>query len=113
MTLRGHRHRYLRTAAAIASGVLAFPAAGRAADLPLKAPALKAVYDWTGLYIGAHAGVTRGTSSATLTDPTVAFPVVAPGATLISVSILQDEQGTSILDNIDVNGKFIGKPGRR
>jgi hypothetical protein len=48
-----------------------------------------------------------------LTDPAVAFPVVAPGATLISVSILQDEQGTSILDNIEVNGKFIGKPGRR
>src|SRR5438309_1500345 len=70
LTLRGHR--YLRTAAAIASGVLAFPTTGRAADLPLKAPALKAVYDWTGLYIGAHTGITRGTSSATLTDPTVA-----------------------------------------
>jgi hypothetical protein len=48
-----------------------------------------------------------------LTDPTVAFPAVAPGATLVSVSILQDEQGTSILDNISVNGKRIGKPGRR
>ena len=72
LTLRGHRQRYLRTAAALASGVLALPAAGRAADLPLKAPALKAVYDWTGFYIGAHVGVTRGTSSATLTDPTVA-----------------------------------------
>ena len=33
---------------------------------------LKTVYDWTGLYIGAHAGFTRGTSSATLADPTVA-----------------------------------------
>jgi high affinity Mn2+ porin len=62
----------LRTAAAIASGVLALPAASHAADLPLKAPALKAVYDWTGLYIGAHVGYTTGTSSATLTDPTVA-----------------------------------------
>ena len=72
LTLRGHRHRYLRTAAAIASGVLTFPAVGRAADLPLKAPALKAVYDWTGLYIGAHTGITRGTSSATLTDPSIA-----------------------------------------
>ncbi|MBR0776835.1 carbohydrate porin [Bradyrhizobium diazoefficiens] len=62
----------MRTAAAIASGVLALPAAGHAADLPLKAPALKAVYDWTGLYIGAHVGYTTGTSSATLIDPTVA-----------------------------------------
>ena len=33
--------------------------------------------------------------------------------TLVSVSILHDEQGTSILDNINVNGKRIGKPGRR
>ncbi|MDA9431334.1 membrane protein [Bradyrhizobium sp. CCBAU 51627] len=67
-----HRYRYLRTAAALASGVLVLPVSGRAADLPLKGPALKAVYDWTGLYIGAHTGVTRGSSSATLTDPTVA-----------------------------------------
>jgi len=51
---------------------MVLPSASRAADLPLKAPALRAVYDWTGLYIGAHAGVTYGTSSATLTDPTVA-----------------------------------------
>ena len=48
-----------------------------------------------------------------LTDSSVAFPPVATGATLVSVSILQDEQGTSILDNISVNGKTIGKPGRR
>lgn len=60
----------MRTAAAIASGVLTFPAAGRAADLPLKAPALKAVYDWTGLYIGAHAGYSRGSSRFALNDGT-------------------------------------------
>lgn len=48
-----------------------------------------------------------------LTDPTVAFPPVAAGATLVSVSLVQDEQGRSILDNINVNGKRIGKPGRR
>ncbi|MFL6840027.1 MAG: outer membrane protein, partial [Bradyrhizobium sp.] len=58
----------MRTAAAIASGVLAFPAAGRAADLPLKAPALRAVNDWTGLYIGAHAGYGRGSSRFALND---------------------------------------------
>src|SRR5690242_1464519 len=72
LTLRGHQLRHLRTAAAIAAGVLALPGAGSAAELPLKAPVLKAVYDWTGLYIGVHTGLTRGTSSATLTDPTVA-----------------------------------------
>ncbi|MCP3462593.1 MULTISPECIES: carbohydrate porin [unclassified Bradyrhizobium] len=52
--------------------MLILPTVSQAADLPLKAPALKAVYDWTGLYIGAHVGYTYGTSSATLTDPTVA-----------------------------------------
>ena len=34
--------------------------------------AWKQVYDWTGLYIGAHFGYGSGTSSATLTDPIVA-----------------------------------------
>jgi len=48
-----------------------------------------------------------------LSDPAVAFPPVAAGATLVSVTLIQDEQGTSILDNISVNGKRIGKPGRR
>ncbi|MGY3645124.1 opacity protein-like surface antigen [Bradyrhizobium sp. LM4.3] len=70
LALRGHRQLYLRTAAAIASGVLAFPATGNAADLPLKAPALKAVYDWTGLYIGAHAGYSLGSSRFALNDGT-------------------------------------------
>lgn len=46
-----------------------------------------------------------------LTDPAVAFPPVAAGVTLVSVTIMQDEQGTSILDNIAVNGTRIGKPG--
>ena len=56
LTLRGHRYLYLRTAAALASGVLALPAAGFAADLPLKARATKTVYDWTGFYVGGHFG---------------------------------------------------------
>jgi high affinity Mn2+ porin len=57
---------------AIAFGLVMLPAAGRAADLPLKVPAQRALYDWTGLYIGAHVGFTYGASTATLTDPTVA-----------------------------------------
>ena len=48
-----------------------------------------------------------------LDDPAVAFPPVADDVTLVSVSVFHDEQGTSILDNISVNGKRIGKPGRR
>ena len=46
-----------------------------------------------------------------LQDPTQTFPIAAPGTTLVSVTLIQDEQGTSILDNINVNGTFVGKPG--
>lgn len=56
LTLRAHRYRYLRTAAALASGVLVLPGAGFAADLPLKARAAKTVYQWTGFYVGGHVG---------------------------------------------------------
>ncbi len=34
------------------------------ADLPLKAPALKAVYDWTGFYVGGHFGYGGGSLGA-------------------------------------------------
>jgi high affinity Mn2+ porin len=40
-----------------------------AADMLVKAPHIQAVFDWTGLYIGAHAGYSRGSSSAALSDP--------------------------------------------
>ncbi|KJC42855.1 cell envelope biogenesis protein OmpA [Bradyrhizobium sp. LTSP849] len=56
LTLRGHRHQLLRTAAAIAAGVLVLPGASSAADLPLKARAARTVYDWTGFYVGGHFG---------------------------------------------------------
>ena len=47
-----------------------------------------------------------------LHSDTQAFPAVAPGATLISVSLIQDEQGSTTLDNINVDNQFIvGKPG--
>src|SRR5258705_13628612 len=40
-----------------------------ASDMPVKAPHIQAVFDWTGLYIGAHAGYSRGSLSAVLSDP--------------------------------------------
>ncbi|MBI5265163.1 MAG: carbohydrate porin [Bradyrhizobium sp.] len=52
-------------------GLLPAAAPGHAANLPLKAPALKAVYDWTGFYVGAHAGYYQGSSRAVLIDPTI------------------------------------------
>ena len=52
-------------------------------------------------------------------NPGQAFPPIAPGATIISISIIFDEgndtgdtgAGSVIIDNIDVNGTLIGKPG--
>jgi hypothetical protein len=49
-------------------------------------------------------------------DPAAAFPPIAPTATVQSISIVFDEgtdqgQGFVYLDNIDINGTLIGKPG--
>jgi high affinity Mn2+ porin len=51
--------------------LLAFDRPAMSADLPVKAPAIRSIYDWTGLYIGAHTGFSRGASSAALNDPAV------------------------------------------
>jgi len=67
--------RNLTTAIAGAGlGLLALDAPAVATDIPLKAPAMAAVFDWTGFYLGAHTGFSRGASSAILSDP-------APGTT--------------------------------
>ena len=60
-----------RVLAGLALGVLSLDSAV-AADIPLKAPRIQQIHDWTGLYFGAHAGFGRGDSSATLRDPAVA-----------------------------------------
>jgi high affinity Mn2+ porin len=54
---------------AFALGLLAGASTAHAADMPLKAPELRPVYDWTGFYVGAHAGFGWGRSDAVLTDP--------------------------------------------
>jgi high affinity Mn2+ porin len=61
-----------RVLAGLALGVLSLDGPAFAADIPLKAPRLQSVQDWTGLYFGAHAGFGRGRSEATLTDPALA-----------------------------------------
>ena len=43
-----------------ALGLLAGASTARAADMPLKAPALQSVYDWTGFYVGGHFGYDGG-----------------------------------------------------
>jgi high affinity Mn2+ porin len=49
--------------------MLALASRADAADMPVKAPHIQSIFDWTGLYIGAHAGLSRGSSSAVLRDP--------------------------------------------
>jgi high affinity Mn2+ porin len=46
--------------AVVGLGMLGLGNSAVAADLPLKAPALKTVYDWTGFYIGGHVGYGGG-----------------------------------------------------
>jgi high affinity Mn2+ porin len=49
-----------RASAGIGLGLLALADPAFAADLPAKAPAMRAVYDWTGFYIGGHFGYGGG-----------------------------------------------------
>ncbi|MHB8268005.1 carbohydrate porin [Bradyrhizobium sp.] len=60
-----------RVLAGLALGMLWLDGAV-AADIPLKAPRIQQVYDWTGLYFGAHAGFGRGHSNAVLSDSSIA-----------------------------------------
>src|SRR3954471_22473616 len=49
-----------RIIASVGFGMLMFDAPAMAADMPLKAPVLKAVYDWTGFYVGGAVGYGGG-----------------------------------------------------
>ena len=40
-----------------------------------------------------------------------AFPPIDPNATINSIAIVFDEEGSVVIDNIDVNGTLMGKPG--
>jgi len=63
------------TGAGLGMMVLASP--GSAADMALKAPAFKAVYDWTGFYLGGHFGYgggSLGSGTNPLPEQGVFFP---------------------------------------
>ena len=47
------------------------PAVAADIGMPVKALPIQSVFDWTGFYVGAHAGFSRGSSSAVLTDPAI------------------------------------------
>jgi high affinity Mn2+ porin len=58
---------YLIASAALGALTLGPPAHAADLKLPVKAPYLQPVFDWTGFYIGGHTGYSHG--SATLWDP--------------------------------------------
>ncbi|SHI08757.1 carbohydrate porin [Bradyrhizobium erythrophlei] len=66
-----------RVVAGVGLSLLALDGAAAAADLPLKAPAFKAVYDWTGFYLGGHFGYGGGSfgpGTNPLPEQGVVFP---------------------------------------
>jgi high affinity Mn2+ porin len=67
--MRRYRRSWERVFAGVGLGLLVVDGPAVAADMPVKAPYIRSVFDWTGLYIGAHAGFGRGSSNAVLTDP--------------------------------------------
>ena len=64
-------------AAGLALGAAALAVPATAADLALKAPMLRAAYDWTGLYVGFHSGYADG-SYGPGTNPLLARGEVFP-----------------------------------
>ena len=73
--LRAYRA-YLIASAALGAISLSAPAQAADLKLPVKAPYLRPVFDWTGFYIGGHTGYSRGSVNATLWDPA---PIATPG----------------------------------
>jgi high affinity Mn2+ porin len=66
----------------VALGLLAGAGTAHAADMPLKAPALKSVYDWTGFYVGGHFGYgggSLGPGTNPLPEQGVLFPTSVTG----------------------------------
>jgi len=62
---------------AFALGLLAGASTAHAADMPLKAPGLRWVYDWTGFYVGGHFGYgggSLGPGTNPLPEQGVLFP---------------------------------------
>jgi len=68
----------IRTFLMASVALVALTLAAPAADLksPAKAPYLQPLFDWSGFYVGAHVGYSRGSASAVLWDP---VPTAASG----------------------------------
>src|SRR3982074_803828 len=55
--------------ASVGMGLLVVDGPAMASEMPVKAPHIQSVFDWTGFYIGAHAGYSGGSSNAVCSDP--------------------------------------------
>jgi high affinity Mn2+ porin len=68
-----NRSRRSRACLFASLSTLALDAPAMAADVPVGMPVrasyIRSVFDWTGLYVGAHAGFGRGSTTAVLADP--------------------------------------------
>jgi high affinity Mn2+ porin len=65
-----------RIFAGMGFGLLALDGPAAAADMPLKAPAVTAVYNWTGFYIGGHIGYATGKTNWNATEAGAAVPTL-------------------------------------
>jgi hypothetical protein len=67
-------------------------------------------------FVGCTSGTVTGTSNGYThvvfdpTNPTQFFPVIAPGTTVQSIDLVQDETGQVNLDNISINDQVISGP---
>ncbi len=77
---RGARRGPRSSTSLIALGLFGLGMPALAADLPLKAPAFKAVYEWTGFYVGGHFGY-GGASLGPGTNPLPLQGVFLPHST--------------------------------
>jgi high affinity Mn2+ porin len=60
----------------VALSLLALDGSAVAADMAVKAPALNAIDNWTGFYLGGHFGYAAGKTSWTATEPGAAVPTL-------------------------------------
>ncbi|WP_456637178.1 carbohydrate porin [Bradyrhizobium sp. USDA 10063] len=71
MPRRGRSLEQFLGGVAVATFALSSPAVAADIKPPVKAPYAQPLFDWTGLYVGAHAGYGFGSSNAALADPLV------------------------------------------
>jgi len=63
-----------------------------------------------GCVYGVHSPAASGWTHVAFA-PGDAFPPVGPSDIIDAIEIVMDEEGTAVLDNIEVNGVVMGKPG--